>query len=354
MTILTDLPDDMIDIIFIYLIEEWRLRDTINLVRTMKYFNKRFQDVCQNQCKTLVDNYKYYHSIKNRCDKPINAAAEVGNLTVIKWLHKAQKKSSEWAIDLAARNGYFDCVKWLHENTQIEQQYTHYAIDWAAQHGHLEIVKYLYKIGAVPTTNAMDWAAGNGHIDVVKWLDKHDTPCTKWAANSAARRGYIKIVKYLYKNRIGYFTDDVICYAAAGGYLEIVKWIYETTRETPIYSAMKWAAEYGHLEVIKYLDFIGAPCSTDVMDSAAMNGHTHILQWLDDNRNEGCTGKAVEWAAKNGHFITIKWLHDKKQREFHINNIFYIAEKHGHLNICQYLLNFMNGVSYPRMEMTFN
>jgi hypothetical protein len=38
------------------------------------------------------------------------------------------------------------------------------------------------------------------------------------------------------------------------------------------------------------------------MNSAAENGHLEVVQWLHENRSEGCTEDAMDFAARNGHF----------------------------------------------------
>ena len=42
------------------------------------------------------------------------------------------------------------------------------------------------------------------------------------------------------------------------------------------------------------------------MDWAAENGHMHVVQWLHENRKEGCTTDAMDYAARNGHLDVVK------------------------------------------------
>jgi ankyrin repeat protein len=39
------------------------------------------------------------------------------------------------------------------------------------------------------------------------------------------------------------------------------------------------------------------------MHWAARNGHLEVVQWLHENRKEGCTINAMNWAAECGHFV---------------------------------------------------
>jgi hypothetical protein len=34
---------------------------------------------------------------------------------------------------------------------------------------------------------------------------------------------------------------------------------------------------------------------------AAANGHLEVIEWLHENRSEGCTKRAMDWAAEYGH-----------------------------------------------------
>ncbi|CAN0588131.1 unnamed protein product, partial [Ectocarpus sp. 12 AP-2014] len=41
----------------------------------------------------------------------------------------------------------------------------------------------------------------------------------------------------------------------------------------------------------------------------AANGYLPVVQWLHDNRREGCTVSAMNWAAENGHLSVAQFLH---------------------------------------------
>jgi hypothetical protein len=48
------------------------------------------------------------------------------------------------------------------------------------------------------------------------------------------------------------------------------------------------------------------------MDSAAGHGHLEVVQWLHENRKEGCTTKAMDCAAGNVHLEVVQWLHENR------------------------------------------
>lgn len=72
------------------------------------------------------------------------------------------------------------------------------------------------------------------------------------------------------------------------------------------------------------------------MDEAAGNGHLDIVKWLNSNRKEGCSIRAMNHAALNGHLDVVKWLH-----ETHVgnctNSAMDNAAKNGHLEIVKFL-----------------
>lgn len=47
-------------------------------------------------------------------------------------------------------------------------------------------------------------------------------------------------------------------------------------------------------------------CTTRAMDGAAGGGHLEMLQWLAENRGEGCSSAAFGMAAAAGHLNVIE------------------------------------------------
>mmetsp|Transcript_34557 Transcript_34557/g.45682 ORF Transcript_34557/g.45682 Transcript_34557/m.45682 type:complete len:175 (-) Transcript_34557:152-676(-) len=75
------------------------------------------------------------------------------------------------------------------------------------------------------------------------------------------------------------------------------------------YKAMDKAAKQGHLQVVEWLHNNRTEgCSTGAMDWAASNGHLHMVEWLQRNRTEGATVIAMTWAAEHNHIDVVKYL----------------------------------------------
>lgn len=76
---------------------------------------------------------------------------------------------------------------------------------------------------------------------------------------------------------------------------------------------MDEAAANGHLDVVQWLDQNRSEgCTTKAMDSAAWHGHVHVLEYLHTHRHEGCTIAALTDAASHGQLDTVKWLHKNR------------------------------------------
>ncbi|KAF4323528.1 hypothetical protein BBO99_00006010 [Phytophthora kernoviae] len=98
--------------------------------------------------------------------------------------------------------------------------------------------------------------------------------------------------------------------AASGGSLDVVQWLHDNRAEGCTISAMNRAAENDHLEVVKWMHAMrNEGCSVSAMEKAAGNGHLEIVKWLHLHRSEGCTERAMDWAAQGGHLDVVKWLH---------------------------------------------
>lgn len=44
-------------------------------------------------------------------------------------------------------------------------------------------------------------------------------------------------------------------------------------------------------------------CTKSAIDVSAMHGHLAVVQWLSENRPEGCSTNAMDWAAKEGKLV---------------------------------------------------
>lgn len=138
----------------------------------------------------------------------------------------------------------------------------------------------------------------------------------KDTVNWAAENGFIAVLEYL-SYTCQEFTVTAMDLAAANGHLHVVQWLHENRSEGCTTAAMDGAAEAGHLEVVEWLhENRSEGCTTAAMDGAAEAGHLLVVQWLDEYRREGCSFNAFECAAIWGHLRVIDWLFEHRPEGF--------------------------------------
>ena len=72
-----------------------------------------------------------------------------------------------------------------------------------------------------------------------------------------------------------------------------------------------WLAQHGHLDIIKHLAYKLIRPERVGANSAASNGHLHILIWLDRVLNILPTRDASEKTIMGGHLNVVQWLDQK-------------------------------------------
>lgn len=76
------------------------------------------------------------------------------------------------------------------------------------------------------------------------------------------------------------------------------------------------------------------------MDGAAAYGHLAVVEWLQSNRNEGCTSYALCGAAENGYIDVVVFLLNRRASEFgaaELDCAIKRAGKNGHSAVVQFL-----------------
>ena len=391
--IFLDLPNDIIEEIYIGLYKNRNLATIKSLALTSKVLNDIFIEVNGNQCKKEAELYRELYANKDgktlirlafehgllylvidlfkNIQTPIvlsdkTMAHAASNLEIVKWLHENKKGGAftYGAMCHAAANNCLDVVKYLYENKLVTP--SSIVMDTAVNFGHLEIVKWLHeKIGSdtsgISVTSdtsvpVIDIAIQNGHLDIAKWLYGRGYKIQTSMVFQAAKQGRLDIIKWL--EEIGEirkydFTWDAIDEAAGNGHLNTVKWLYE--KYTSIYvdttPCTTWAndsaAENGHLDIVKFLYDWGYTCTEQGMSGAAKNGHFDCVKFLHYKwdsyygRNRlPCTKNIIDGAAENGHLNIIKWL-SQTYSEYGVclctESAMDRAAKNGYLNVVKWL-----------------
>ncbi|CAL6382151.1 PREDICTED: similar to predicted protein [Bathycoccus prasinos] len=132
--------------------------------------------------------------------RTIHAAAEQGNLEMVKYCIANECPIGAFACARAAQNGHLEVLKYLRE--EVKATWDSCTAVWAAHNGHLHILEYLVerKYDKYDERACM-WAAVNGHLDCLKHL--HETAKAPWdsdAVRYAHKNNQTECLQYLLDN----------------------------------------------------------------------------------------------------------------------------------------------------------
>ena len=134
------------------------------------------------------------------CEGAISAAAEKGNMEMLRYCVANQCPFNDYACALAAKNGDLEMLKYLREEVKAPWNYD--TAVYAAQNGHLHILEYLVERKYDEFHCACGSAAEYGQLDCLKYL--HETaklPLDDWNdVLEAHENNHPECVQYLLDN----------------------------------------------------------------------------------------------------------------------------------------------------------
>ena len=216
--------------------------------------------------------------------RTIDAAADQGNLEMVKYCVANECPIDEWACAHAASGGHLECLKCLRE--EAEAPWDEYTATWAAQNGHLHILEYLverkydlekmFKVSEMSSISTLEFVWEHKSLWPREW-DETDF-CER-----VTQTNRLELLKWAREEKNCEWYVGTINAAAEQGNLEMVK--YCVANECPIdVSACAYAAENGHLECLKYLhEEAEAP-----WDEMTLHGAKHYSKRID------CLNYAIE------------------------------------------------------------
>ncbi|EGG22821.1 hypothetical protein DFA_04951 [Cavenderia fasciculata] len=213
------------------------------------------------------------------------------------------------------------------------------------------------------TKEAMVYATKNGLLSTVQLLLNHTTMVKdgnlpEKVIDIAALSGHLGIVTLLHNYSIKHQQDlvkkmaskNAMNFASTHGYLDVLQFLHENRTEGCLTLAMDEAAKNGHFEVVKFLHYNRTEgCTSYAIDLAKT---LEIVTFLHQNRTEGATARAMDNAAMNGALDILTFLHNHRT-EGATTSAIDLASENGHLHCIKFLKeNRSEGCTLDAMEVS--
>jgi hypothetical protein len=157
-----------------------------------------------------------------------------------------------------ARTNKLELLKWIREEKKCK--WVGGTIEAAAEQGNLEMVKYCVANECPIDKWACARAAKNGHLELLKYLrEVAKAPWDSHTASWAAQNGHLHILEYLVERKYDKYYETACMLAAENGHLDCLKYLHETAKAPWDYRAVYWAHENKHTECLQYLLYNNCP-----------------------------------------------------------------------------------------------
>ena len=151
-----------------------------------------------------------------------------------------------------AQTNKLELLKWAREEKKCKWNYR--TIDAAAEQGNLEMVKYCVANECPIDALACTWAAESGHLEVLKYLrEEAKAPWDSSTAYYAAENGHLHILEYLVERKFDKYNEEACYRAAEKGHLDCLKYLHETAKAPWNYLAVRDAHKFNHTDCVQYL-----------------------------------------------------------------------------------------------------
>jgi len=168
------------------------------------------------------------------------------------WEHKPSEWRETWFCVKVAETNKLELLKWIREEKKCE--WDRWTINAAAEQGNLEMVKYCVANECPIYEYTCACAAGGGHLEVLKYLHEEvKTPWDSWTPTRAAQNGHLHILEYLVERKFDKYDVFVCLYAAKLGQLDCLKYLHETAKAPWDSWGVFLAHKNNHSECLQYL-----------------------------------------------------------------------------------------------------
>ena len=174
------------------------------------------------------------------------------------WEHKSlwpSRWDEIWFCIRVAKTNKLELLKWAREEKKCEWNgWGVLTIDAAAEQGNLEMVKYCVANKCPIGWSACAYAASGGHLEVLKYLrEEVKAPWNRGTASMAALNGHLHILEYLVERKFDKYSELACTRAAKYGHLDCLKYLHETAKAPWDEDAVYHAHENNHPECVQYL-----------------------------------------------------------------------------------------------------
>jgi hypothetical protein len=151
-----------------------------------------------------------------------------------------------------AHTNKLELLKWAREEKKCD--WDGWTITAAAEQGNLEMVKYCVANKCPINERACAEAAENGDLEVLKYLrEEAKAPWSSSTAAWAAKNGHLHILEYLVERKYDKYDERACWYAAEKGHLDCLKYLRETAKAPWDADAVRAARKNNHPECVQYL-----------------------------------------------------------------------------------------------------
>jgi len=159
--------------------------------------------------------------------------AQTNKLELLKWIREEKKcKWDSRTTDAAAEQGNLDMVKYCVAN---ECPIDGRACAHAASGGHLECLKYLHEEAKAPWYwRTAAWAAFSGHLHILEYLvERKYDKYSEWACEFAATFGHLNFLKYLHETAKAPWDNYAVRVAHENDQTECVQYLLDNNCPLP-------------------------------------------------------------------------------------------------------------------------
>ena len=151
-----------------------------------------------------------------------------------------------------AKTNKLELLKWAREEKKC--RWDEYTIQAAAEQGNLEMVKYCVANECPIDKCACENAAEDGHLEMLKYLrEEAKVPWNYRTAARAAENGHLHILEYLVERKYKKYNGDACKFAAKYGHFDCLKYLHETAKAPWYEDAVRRAHRNKHTECLQYL-----------------------------------------------------------------------------------------------------